>query len=173
VASFDVKKLVAFQERYAQRLTLDEKVAWVTPFLDRAGLKADDATLRRVIVLAAHRLVVAGDILDYAYFFAADDAVEMDLKAVEKHITKQPLARQWLTTMGEQLAALPTFDAPTIEAAVRQYVELHSQKLNDVAQALRVATTGRAAGFGSFETLALLGRDRTVARINRVAATLP
>jgi glutamyl-tRNA synthetase len=172
-ASFDVKKLVAFQERYAQQLTLDQKVAWVTPFLDKAGLQADGATLRRVIELAAHRLVGAGDILDYAYFFAADDAVEMDPKAVEKHITKQPLARQWLTTLGEQLAALPTFDPPSIEAAVRQYVELHGPKLNDVAQALRVATTGRAAGFGSFETLALLGRDRTVARITRIAATLP
>ncbi|MGL4553496.1 MAG: glutamate--tRNA ligase [Gemmataceae bacterium] len=172
-ASFDAKKLVAFQERYAARLTPDEKVAWVTPFLARAGLTADDATLRKVIELAAHRLVVAGDILDYAYFFVADDAVEMDAKAAEKHLTKQPLARQWLTTLGEQLAALPAFDAASVEACVRQYVELGGHKLGDVSQGLRVAATGKAAGFGTFETLALLGRSRTAARLGRAAATLP
>ncbi|MBY0232958.1 MAG: glutamate--tRNA ligase [Gemmataceae bacterium] len=171
-ASFDVKKLRSVQERYALRLTTDEKMAWVRPFLDKAGLKADDDTLRQVIELAAHRLVVAGDILDYAYVFVADDKLPMDEKAVEKHLKKPPLAKQWLSTLAEQFAALPAFDAPTLETTIKQYAELGGHKLGDVSQALRVATTGKAAGFGTFDTLALLGRERTLSRINRALATM-
>ncbi len=164
-ASFDAKKLVAFQERYAQKLTVDEKAAWVRPFLDKAGLTADDALLRRVLELAAHRVVVAGDILDYDYVFVGDDRLAFDDKAVEKHLTKQPLARQWLSTLAEQFAALPTFDVASIEACVRQYVELGSHKLGDVSQAVRVAATGKSAGFGTFDTLALLGREKVLRRM--------
>lgn len=171
-ASFDVKKLVAFQECYAQRLTTDEKVEWVTPFLTKAGLSADAAVLRKVIELAAHRLVVAGDILAYDYFFVADDKLEHDPKAWEKHLKKPPLARQWLATLAEQLAALPAFDAAAIEQAVRSYVELGGHRIADVSQALRVATTGKAAGFGTYETLALLGKERTAARIQRALTLL-
>jgi glutamyl-tRNA synthetase len=164
-ASFDAKKLVAFQERYAQRLSTDDRVKWVTPFLKKAGLNPLHDLLVKVIELAAHRLVVAGDILDYDYFFVADDKLTYDDKAVEKHLKKQPLARQWLSTLSEQLNGLLSFDAAGIEQAVRQYVEVGGHKLGDVSQALRVATTGKAAGFGTFDTLALLGRERTSARI--------
>ena len=171
-ASFDVKKLRAFQERHALKLSTDEKMAWVRPYLEKAGLHADDATLRNVIELAAHRLVVAGDILEYACFFAADDSFPIDEKAAEKHLRKPPLARQWLSTQAEQFAALPAFDAASIEGCIKQYVELGGHKLGDVTQALRVATTGKATGFGTFETLALLGRERVVSRIGRALASL-
>jgi glutamyl-tRNA synthetase len=171
-ASFDAKKLVSFQERYAGKLSTEQKIAWVRPFLAQANLHPDQALLRRVIEAAAHRLVVAGDILDYAYFFVADEHLEMDAKAVEKHLTKPPLAPQWLQTLGEQFATLEPFDAPTVEACVRHYAEMGSHKLGDVSQGLRVATTGRATGFGTFETLELLGRERVVARLARARAAL-
>jgi glutamyl-tRNA synthetase len=170
-ASFDAKKLLAFQERYAQRLNTEEKIAWVRPYLAQANLAPDEDLLRRVIEAAAHRLVVAGDILDYAYFFMPDDRVEMEPKAVEKHLTKPPLSPQWLRTLGEHFTSLEPFDAPTIEACVRHYAEMGSHKLGDVSQGLRVATTGRATGFGTFETLELLGRERVLARMARALAT--
>src|SRR5262249_16392515 len=87
-ASFDANTPVHFQEVDAAKLTTDEKMKWVTPFLTRAGLSADPSSLRKVIELAAHRLVVAGDILAYDYFFAADDKLEYDPKAWEKHLKK-------------------------------------------------------------------------------------
>jgi glutamyl/glutaminyl-tRNA synthetase len=117
-------------------------------------------------------LVVAGDILDYAYFFVADEHLEMDAKAVDKHLTRPPLAPQWWQPLGEQFATLEPFDAPTVEACVRHYAEMGGLKLGDVSQGLRVATTGRATGFGTFETLVLLGRDRVVARMARAEEQL-
>lgn len=164
-ASFDAKKLVAFQERYAQRLTLEEKMTWVAPFLDKAGLSADPAILRRVIELAAHRLVVAGDILDYDYFFVDDQKLVMDAKAYEKHLLKPPGALDWLRNLHRKFEDLHPFNTATIETCVRHFIESGGHKLGDVSQAVRVAVTGRAAGFGTFETLALLGRERTTRRM--------
>jgi len=168
-ASFDAKKLFAFQERYAQRLSTEQKIAWVRPFLQRLGLHPEEALLRRVIEAAAHRLVVAGDILDYTYFFVPDEQLEKDAKAVEKHLTRPTGAGQWLQTLSEAFAVLEPFDAPSLEACVRQFVESGGYKLGDVSQALRVASTGRATGFGTFETLEILGRQRVVRRLQAAA----
>ena len=64
-ASFDPKKLAAFQDRYMQRLPLPEKMAMVLPYLQKAGLEADDRPkLAKVVEAARDRIKVAGDVLD-------------------------------------------------------------------------------------------------------------
>jgi glutamyl/glutaminyl-tRNA synthetase len=91
---------------------------------------------------------------------------------VDKYLRKVPAARNWLTTLAEQFAGLVTFDAPSLEVLVRRFVEAGGLKIGEVNQALRVAVTGRSAGFGTFETLALLGRSRCQARIARALTLL-
>src|SRR5581483_10618959 len=95
-ASFDPKKLFAFQERYMNALPLEEKVARAVPYLQRAGLVGEPLsgsereTVNRVVAEAAHRLAVAGDILSYSEFFVADEKLAYDPKALEKHVKKPP-----------------------------------------------------------------------------------
>src|SRR5207244_516931 len=78
-ASFDAKKLFAFQERRMQALPVAEKVERVLPFLRRAGLVAEPIPadmhqlVTRVVTDAGPRIVVAGDVLDYDFFFVPDD----------------------------------------------------------------------------------------------------
>jgi glutamyl-tRNA synthetase len=47
------------------------------------------------------------------------------------------------------------------------FVEANGIKPGDIVHAVRVAITGKAVGFGLFETLAILGRERSLARIDR------
>jgi glutamyl/glutaminyl-tRNA synthetase len=61
--------------------------------------------------------------------------------------------------------ALTPFDAPTLEAALRQLADARGLKAATLIHATRVAVTGRAASPGLFEVLALLGRERTLARL--------
>jgi glutamyl-tRNA synthetase len=95
-ASFDAKKLVAFQERYMQALAPDDKVRCTLPYLQRAGLVAEKpsveacAMLASILKEAGPRLVVAGDILNYADFFTPDEQLPYDDKAFEKHLVKPP-----------------------------------------------------------------------------------
>jgi glutamyl-tRNA synthetase len=174
-ASFDAKKLGAFQEHYMQELPVVEKIARVLPYLQRAGLVANpvpDDVCRKVSAIvegAGPRLTVAGDILDYPYFFQVDEAVAYDDKAFDKHVRKAP---DLLRKAREVLAAAAPFDAPTLKARVEEFAQAEGVKAGPVSQTLRVAVTGRDVGISAYDTLAILGRERCQARIDRALGRL-
>ncbi len=59
------------------------------------------------------------------------------------------------------------FTADELERRFKTFVEAKGIKIGQIVHALRVAVTGKAVGFGLFETLAILGRERCLARIDR------
>jgi len=174
-ASLDVQKLFAFQERYMQQLLDVEKISRVLPFLQRAGLagdpvSADDRELvAKILTAAAHRITLAGDILDYDFFFVPDEQMKYDDKAFEKNVCKVP---ELLKKAQPLLSATMTFDAATLKTQVEILAQSEGVKLGPASQMLRVAVTGKDVGFGTFETMAILGRDRCMARIQRALARL-
>jgi glutamyl-tRNA synthetase len=175
-ASFDPQKLMAFQDRAMQQLPLKQKVARCLPFLQRAGLVADPPPcdtgpyLSQILSAAGDRVKIAGDVLDYAEFFTADDQLNYDEAALEKRLSKSAGARELLAAYSNGLAAVEPFDAPTLEKHLKEFVERRGVKLGDIVHAVRVAITGKAVGFGLFDALAILGRERSVRRIERALA---
>jgi len=175
-ASFDPQKLMAFQDRAMEKLPLKQKVARCLPFLQRAGLVSDPPPcdtapyLLQILTAAGDRVKIAGDVLDYAEFYVADDALPYDMAAVEKRIGKPPGARELLQAYAGELAGIEPFDAPMLEAHLKEFVERHGVKLGDIVHAIRVAVTGKTVGFGLFDALAILGRDRCHRRIARALA---
>src|SRR5690606_18339653 len=95
-----------------------------------------------------------------------------DEKAVEKRLRKPAEAAPLLTSFREQLAAAETFDAASLETMLHGFVESQGITIGQIIHALRVAVTGKAVGFGMFETLAILGRERSLARIDRALASV-
>jgi glutamyl-tRNA synthetase len=176
-ASFDAKKLFAFQERYMQALPATEKVERSLPFLYRAGLAKEPASpavraeLTRVVTEAGPRIVVAGDILNYVEFFQSDDQLSYDEKTFDKHVRKPP-APAMLGKLRGLVASAEPFDAATLKQQAENFAQAEGVKLGPVSQTLRVAVTGKEIGFGTFETLAILGKDRCLARIDRALARL-
>ncbi len=172
-ASFDPEKLLAFEGRAMQRLPIKQRVAKVVPFLQRASLLSDPPPcdtapyITRILEAAGDRLKVAGDILDYDDFFTADDRLQYDQQALEKRLTKPAEAGELLRTFRAELAAAEPFTAERLEQLLHGFVEAQGIKPGDIVHAVRVAVTGKAVGFGLFETLAILGRERSVARIDR------
>lgn len=172
-ASFDIKKLQAFQERYMIALPVEDKVALCLPYLVKAGLVSDPTPegmmqqVRDVVAGASERIKIAGDILDYADFFLPDDQVPVDDKAFEKRIGKPEKAGVLLTACKEHLAKQEAFDHKHLEQAIADFVQQQGIELGDIIHALRVAVTGKGVGFGLYETLAILGRERCVRRIER------
>jgi glutamyl-tRNA synthetase len=176
-ASFDAKKLFSFQERYMQALPVAEKTARVLPYLTRAGLvpsppPADIVrTVSDIVTAAGPRLTVSGDILDYPYFFEADEAVACDDKAFDKHVRKPP-APDLLKKARALLADVTTFDAATLKTRVEEFAGAEGIKAGPFSQTLRVAVTGRDVGVSAYDTLAILGKVRCLARIDRTLARL-
>src|SRR5439155_14609102 len=117
---------------------------------------------------AGDRLVIAGDVLDYADFFTADDALSYDEKAFDKRVRK-PGVKELLAAVRGELAAAD-FDEAKLEALVKAFAESRGAGLGDVVNALRVSLTGKGVGFGLYETLVILGKDRSLARIDRALA---
>ena len=172
-ASFDPEKLMAFQSRAMERLPVKQRVATAVAFLQRAGWIADPPScdagpyVTQIVAAAGDRIKIAGDILDYDEFFVADDELQFDDKAFEKRITKPAGAVELLAKFHAELAAAEPFSAGALEKRTHEFVESAGVKLGDVVHAVRVAVTGKAVGFGLFDTLAILGRERSLARIDR------
>ena len=169
-ASFDAKKLLAFQERYMNLMPLDEKVRMTAPYLIQAGLQQDKLT--EVIQAAADRIKVAGDILDYAAFFVPADQLTYDEAAFDKRLRTPAEAVGLLKKFAAIIEALEPFDAPTTEKALQDFVQAEGIGHAQIVHSLRVAVTGKAVGFGLFDSLAILGREECIVRIERALARL-
>lgn len=166
-ASFDPQKLMAFQADAFAALPLEQRVQRAKPFAQQAGLLVGDDTekmLSTVVDAAGDRLRIAGDIVDYDYCFS--DAVSYDEKAFQKRLIKPDDACELLAKLRDHLSGVDAFDAQSLEESVNGFCEGLEIKLGQVIHALRVATTGKPVGFGMFETLAVLGKHKVVARID-------
>ena len=175
-ASFDPKKLLAFQGDVFAALPLETRIERVTPFAQAAGfLDGPDGkkALDAVVDCAHDRLGMSGQILDFDYFFLDD--FDFDQKAFNKRICKPENAQALLKQLREHLVGAQAFDAEAVEKSIDEFCSKAEIELKDVIHAIRVATTGRAGGFGMFDTLAILGKDRVLSRIDRAleqAATI-
>ena len=175
-ASFDPKKLLAFQGRYMQALPEAQRVEKVLPFLERAGWVAsppsdrERAKVTAIVAAAGERLVIAGDILDYDELFVADEALAFDEKAFDKRLRQDAEAPGRLAALRAELAAAPAFDAAALERLLQEFVSARGLALPQIIHAVRVAVAGKPVGFGLFDILAILGRERVLARLDRALA---
>lgn len=171
-ASFDPKKLMAFEERHFQLLPPERTLELVVPFLEKAGLIQSPPSdqqrqlIAEIVAAAGDRIKVAGDVLEFADFFQPDDQLEYDEKAVKKNLHKEGVA-ELLTRFRDRLATAEPFNAAVLEALLRDFVEAEGIKIGQIVHPLRVAVTGKSIGFGLFDILAILGRERCLRRIER------
>ncbi len=125
-----------------------------------------DDFLRKVVDAAGDRLKVAGDIIDFDYCFV--DTYEVDAKAYAKRIDGDPQATNLLAEVAQQLGRTEPFTAEAIKTDVESLCQRRGIKLGQIIHAIRVATTGQPGGFGMFETLELIGKDKSLQRISKV-----
>lgn len=172
-ASFDPQKLWAFQDRAMQTVPIEPKIDLVLPYLQKANLlpAAVSANQRvqvaEIIRAAGDRIKTAGDILDYADFFMADEQLSYEEQAFEKRIRKPSEAAGLLAGFKERLTRAEPFEAAYLEKLLQEFVEEKGINQGQLIHPLRVAVTGKSVGFGLYESLAILGRERCLARMDR------
>ncbi len=134
------------------------------------GVDTSDATRAKVLSLMPglkERAKTLVELADNAAFLGRSLPLSFNAKA-EKLLT--PENRVMLGRLAEALKATGPFTKENIDATLRQFAETHEMKLGKVAQPLRAAVTGSTMSPGIDDTLAALGRDEVLARINAVAA---
>jgi glutamyl-tRNA synthetase len=153
-AQFDEQKLRWLNGRYMRELSLAELTAQLEAFYGREGLAPAAA-------ISAEKLQTLADFWPLCGFIY-DGPVD-DPAAHERWLGEA--GREVLAEAREALAAIEPFDVAQIEAALTHIVERRGCKPRDVYQPLRVALAGRPVSPGIFETVAVLGRNETLARI--------
>lgn len=169
----DPEKLDWFNGQYLRHMALPDLAARTLPFLQNAGLVGpdpDNGTLEyigQVLALEQERMKTLADAPALADFFLqGDDEYVFDPKAVQKWLT-QPGARDRLRDVRARLAGLGDFSVEAVEGAVRASIETLGVKGGEVIHPLRVAISGRTIGPGLFETIAVLGQERVLRRLDR------
>jgi glutamyl-tRNA synthetase len=175
-AVFNAEKLDWMNGQYIARPAVDELAAEVEPLLREAGVWPESpapehrAWLMRVLELLRPRARRLSDFVEQARPFLVD-TVEYEPEAVEKHLGT-PHLHAHVEALVKALRTTHPFDESHVEAAVRGTASERGLKAGSLIHATRLAVTGRASSPGLFEVLSLLGRDRTLQRLEQLLAYL-
>jgi glutamyl-tRNA synthetase len=155
-AQFDVKKLTWLNGRYVREMSVDELTERLEAFTGRTGLREAVAISQEKIGTLADFWPLAGFLFDGP----VDDPVAREKWLDADH-------RHALVQAREALAHLEPFGVDQIEVALREVVEADpARKPKDVFQPIRVALAGTTISPGIFESLAVLGRDESLRRLD-------
>lgn len=175
-AVFDTEKLLWMNGQYLARMHASDLLALVGPQLVAEGLVSRedvDAAPEWLLMLVDLLKVRSRSTLEIAPQARPllAETVEYDEAAVAKH-WKDPETAARLAAARETLAVMEPWSAEMAEVMLRGVAERLGVGLGKVAQPLRVALTGSAASPGIDQVLALIGRDRTLARIDAALARI-
>ena len=159
-AVFDEQKLRWMNGRYLRELPLDELTRRLEQFTGRTGIEG-------AVAIAQDKMQTLADFEPLCAFIF--DGPADDPAAFDKVIGKDGGAEN-LVAARAALAATEPFDQEHVETALRGVVEERGVKPRQVFQPLRVALAGSTVSPGIFETVALLGRDETLRRVDEALA---
>jgi glutamyl-tRNA synthetase len=172
-AVFDEKKLTAINAVYLRRHSPEELALIAAPMLVKSGIATPEALQRdmprltQIMALLRDRLNRTAEIPgSVGYFYGGE--LEYDEKEFEKQLGKE-FVRQNFPELVERLRALPEWSEEAIEATVRGLAAEKEKGARHLIHPLRFVATGRTVSAGLFETLVLLGRDRTLLRAEKAA----
>jgi glutamyl-tRNA synthetase len=171
-AVFDESKLLAINQVYIRRKSPEELALIAAPILAESGaatpedLERDMPRLTEIMDLLKERLGRLTEIpASVGYFYG--DKLHYDEEEFEKQFGKE-FVRETFPELHERLKALLEWTEESIEEAVRGLAAEREKGARHLIHPLRFATTGRTVSAGLFETMALLGRERSLLRIEDV-----
>jgi glutamyl-tRNA synthetase len=154
-AVFDYEKLAWLNGVHLRNLPPDEYADRVLTYLREQGIDWDEELVRRAAPLVQEKIETLSQFPDYVRFLFEE--VKPDPALLDNRV---------LEAAAETLSELEPFDAATIEAALRELAERLELKPREAFQPIRVAVTGSKVSPGLFESIELLGREKSLARLS-------
>lgn len=171
---FNPEKLLWLNSQYIMSSDPGKLADLVIPFLVKDGIVGEGDTLdkqwlSRAIATLKERAKTLVELAVSLRYYIAED-VEYQEKAKTKFLNDKSLPH--LRELREELASLSDFSAPEMEKVFKAIVEKHAIKLGNLAQPVRVAMTGGTESPGIFEVLEIVGKEKTVRRLDRAIGTI-
>lgn len=172
-AFFDIRKLRAFNGEYIRALPVKEFIDACQPWLTGedtpwAPEQYDPAAFAAVAELAQTRVAVLSEIAPMVDFLFLDEPPADEVAWAK---AMKDGAADLLAATIAAFEATP-WETDALKAAVEAVGVARGLKLGKAQAPIRVAVTGRTVGLPLFESLAVLGRDRTLTRLRTAAARL-
>jgi glutamyl-tRNA synthetase len=172
-AILDEKKLRSVNAVYLRRKSSEELATLAAPMLVESGaatreeLERDPARLEDIMDLLKERIALTTEIPEsVGYFYGG--SLDYDETEFEKQFGKE-FVRETFPVLVERLTALPEWTETAIEQAVRGLAAEREKGARHLIHPLRFAVTGRTVSAGLFETMQLLGRNRSLLRAGDAA----
>ena len=167
-ATFSLDKLNWVNSEYIKKLEVGKLTDLITPFLKNRKYLQEDFDrdwLNKVVKLYQGRINNLGDFLDWTDFLFLDKPV-FNEQAREKLQSKN-LSKEF-SLLAEKVGSLESFDAHSIEEEFRALVQELDMSASDLVHPVRAALTGKLIGPGLFETIEILGCEKTKQRLVQV-----
>ncbi len=177
-AIFNIEKLDWLNGYYIRQLDLDDLTRRILPFLRQAELVGPEELtadqfghVKSIVALIQERLKRLAEAPGLTDFFFKKELEYDPALLVSKALTPME-ARATIMQARERIVATAVFDAPNLEHTMRELAEDLAMKTGQLFGSLRVAVTGRTVAPPLFQTMAVLGREQTLARVDRAISML-
>ncbi len=164
---FDPEKLKWVNSQHIKKKDKRELAILLRKYLANQGIVTQDISyLEKIVPLLQPRSHTMVEMAEKAKFFVIEDEkIEYPKDTLEKFLTQEVKAH--LVELTNRFSSLEEFSINSLEDVTRQYLEEKNIKFKLLAQPIRICITGQTASPGLFETMEVLGKDRTLNRLNR------
>lgn len=166
-AQFNNMKLDWMNGQYIKNTPVEQLIPEVKKFFEKSGIDMTKITpewLFDFVKLYHERFKTFQDLLNQTRFFFTD-MIEYDQAAVDKFLKKEGVG-ELLKEVYSAIFRVDTFDKKTLEDSLRALTERLGIGFSKLAQPMRVAITGKSVSAGIFETMELLGKEKTLKRLD-------
>jgi glutamyl-tRNA synthetase len=168
-AVFNPEKLLWLNQQYIMATAPEKLAELVVPFLVKGNIAAEGQTfdmawLARAVKTLQERAKTLVELAGSLRYYIVED-VTFDEKAKEKFLNEKSLSL--MKDLKDALASLSEFTHAGLEPVFKSVVDKHGVKLGALAQPVRVAMTGGTESPGIYEVLEVLGKDKTLKRLEK------
>lgn len=166
-ARFDEKRLLWVNGHFIRELSLDELYRRVESFWPESANDATEDYKRQILALAQDRLKTLADLPGLTSYFFEEPLASPSLISENKQLKKLPAVdiTRLITAAHDKLATVDDWSAETVQAALNELLEETGEKPGILFSLIRIYTTWAPFSPQLNDTLALLGQDRTLARL--------
>ena len=163
---FNSEKFLWVNFHYLKTKPLSQLAEEIVPYIQAKGypVPQDRQWLEKMIATLRERARTLVELVEMARYYL-DDQIVYDEKAAAKFLTAA--AADSMSSLAGKLAALSEFTEANIEHAFTSTLEEHGLKMGELAQPVRVALTGSTVSPGIHDVIAVLGKDRSIARLKQ------
>ena len=171
-AEFSLDKLNWINSQYIKKMDTEKLTDQLIPFLmeERYIKDKNDFNriyLQKIVKLFQGRISTLRDFLEWTAFIFKE-RISLDADAKEKFKFGSTETVQRFKSLAEALERVEPFAAEVVEEAFRDFVKKQGLEASELVHPVRVALTGKTVGPGLFETMSILGKEKTIERLKNL-----